>query len=70
VDTVWGPFQEQLIENIRDIIDPAQIDIVAANHAETDHSGALPVVMRHAPKAKVIVSKRGLESVEGHYHQP
>jgi anaerobic nitric oxide reductase flavorubredoxin len=70
VDTVWGPFQEQLIENIREIIDPAKIDIVVANHAETDHSGALPVVMRHAPKAKVIVSKRGLESVEGHYHQP
>jgi anaerobic nitric oxide reductase flavorubredoxin len=70
VDTVWGPFQEQLIENIREIIDPSKIDIVVANHAETDHSGALPAVMRHAPGAKVIVSKRGLESVEGHYHQP
>jgi anaerobic nitric oxide reductase flavorubredoxin len=70
VDTVWGPFQEQLIENIREVIDPARIDIVVANHAETDHSGALPAVMRHAPKAKVIVSKRGRESVEGHYHQP
>jgi anaerobic nitric oxide reductase flavorubredoxin len=70
VDTVWGPFQEQLIENIREIIDPAKIDIVVANHAELDHSGALPAVMRYAPKATVVVSKRGLESVEGHFHQP
>jgi anaerobic nitric oxide reductase flavorubredoxin len=70
VDTVWGPFQEQLIENIREIIDPAKIDIVVANHAETDHSGALPAMIHHANKARVIVSKRGLESVEGHYHQP
>jgi len=70
VDTVWGPFQEQLIENISEIIDPAKIDIVVANHAEVDHSGALPAVMRYAPKATVIVSKRGLESVEGHFHQP
>ena len=70
VDTVWGPFQEQLIENIREIIDPAKIDIVVANHAEVDHSGALPAVMRHAPKATVVVSKRGRESVEGHFHQP
>jgi anaerobic nitric oxide reductase flavorubredoxin len=69
VDTVWGPFQDQLIQNICEVIDPAKIDIVVANHAETDHSGALPAVMRHAPKAKVIVSKRGRESVEGHYHQ-
>jgi anaerobic nitric oxide reductase flavorubredoxin len=70
VDTVWGPFQDRLIENIREIVDPAKIDIVVANHAETDHSGSLPAVMRHAPKAAVVVSKRGLESVEGHYHQP
>lgn len=70
VDTVWGPFQDRLIENIREIMDPAGLDIVVANHSESDHSGALPAVMRHAPKAKVIVSKRGVESVEGHYHQP
>jgi anaerobic nitric oxide reductase flavorubredoxin len=70
VDTVWGHFQEQLIENIREVVDPAKIDLVVANHAETDHSGALPEVMRHVPKAKVVVSKRGRESVEGHFHQP
>jgi flavorubredoxin len=70
VDTVWGPFQDQLIENISEIIDPAKIDIVVANHSEVDHSGALPAVMRHAPNATVVVSKRGRESVEGHFHQP
>jgi len=70
VDTVWGPFQEQLIQNIREVIDPARIDIVVANHAEVDHSGSLPAVMRYAPNATVIVSKRGRESVEGHFHQP
>jgi flavorubredoxin len=69
VDTVWGPFQDRLIENIREIMDPAKLDIVVANHSESDHSGALPAVMRYAPTAKVIVSKRGLESVEGHYHE-
>jgi anaerobic nitric oxide reductase flavorubredoxin len=70
VDTVWGPFQDQLIENISEVIDPARIDIIVANHAETDHSGGLPAVVRHAPNAQIVVSKRGAESVEGHYHQP
>jgi flavorubredoxin len=70
VDTVWGPFQEQLIENIREVIDPSKIDIVVANHAEIDHSGSLPAVIRYAPNATVIVSKRGRESIEGHFHQP
>ncbi len=70
VDTVWGPFADQLIENIRQVIDPAKIDYVVANHSEVDHSGALPTVMRHAPGATLVVSRRGRESVEGHYHQP
>ncbi|MFH1032624.1 MAG: flavodoxin domain-containing protein [Chloroflexota bacterium] len=70
VDTVWGPFSEQLIENIRQVIDPSKIDIVVANHSEVDHSGSLPAVMRNTPKATVVVSKRGKESVEGHFHQP
>ncbi len=70
IDTVWGPFQAQLIENIRQVVDPAKIDIVVANHAETDHSGSLPAVMRQAPNATVVVSKRGRESIEGHYHEP
>ncbi|MFC1902226.1 flavodoxin domain-containing protein [Chloroflexota bacterium] len=70
VDTVWGPFRNELIRNISEIIDPAKIDIVVANHAETDHSGGLPAVMRLAPNATVVVSQRGAESVEGHYHQP
>jgi flavorubredoxin len=69
VDTVWGPFQEQLIANIREIIDPAKIDLVVANHAETDHSGGLPAVMRYCPGAKLVVSPRGQESIEGHYHE-
>lgn len=70
VDTVWGPFADQLIANIREVCDPSELDIVVANHAETDHSGGLPAVMRHCPDATVVVSKRGHESVEGHYHQP
>jgi anaerobic nitric oxide reductase flavorubredoxin len=70
VDTVWAPFKDQLIENIREVIDPGRIDIVVANHAESDHSGSLPAIMNLAPNAEVIVSQRGKESIPGHYHQP
>ena len=50
VDTVWDPFQEEFLENIRQVVDPAKIDIVVANHAEPDHSGALPAVMQLLPQ--------------------
>lgn len=70
VDTAWKPFQDEFIENIRQVIDPAKIDIVVANHSEPDHSSSLPAVMRYCPQATLIVSGRGEESVSGHYHQP
>jgi anaerobic nitric oxide reductase flavorubredoxin len=70
VDTVLTSFQDQLIENIREVIDPTKIDYVIANHAEVDHSGSLPAIMRLATNATLVVSQRGRESVEGYYHQP
>jgi anaerobic nitric oxide reductase flavorubredoxin len=69
VDTVWDPFVQEFLANVRELIDPAKIDIVVTNHSEPDHSGSLPALMRHCPQATVVVSKRGAESVPGHYHQ-
>jgi len=70
VDTVWTPFQKQLLENIREIIDPSKIDYIVANHSEIDHSGSLPYIKQFAPQATVVVSRLGKESIEGHFHQP
>ena len=69
VDTVWGPFRQQFVENVRQIVQPDNIDFVVANHAEPDHSGALPEMMALAKNATLVVSSRGRESIEGHYHQ-
>ncbi len=69
VDTVWGPYSHELIDNIEKIIDVKKIDYVIANHAETDHSGGLPELMKLIPDATVIVSERGKESVFKHYHR-
>jgi flavorubredoxin len=69
VDTVWGPYSQQLIENIKKIIDIKKIDYVIANHAETDHSGGLPELMKIIPDATVVVSEKGNESIFKHYHE-
>jgi flavorubredoxin len=69
VDTVWRPFAGQLLENIRQVVDPTRIGYVVASHSEPDHAGALAEVLRHAPNAQLVVSRRGQESVEGHFHQ-
>jgi len=69
VDTVWGPYSQEMIENIEKITPIEKIDYVVANHAEVDHSGGLPELMRLIPDATVVVSEKGKESVFKHYHQ-
>jgi flavorubredoxin len=69
VDTVWGPYSQQMIENIQKIIDVKKIDYVIANHAEVDHSGGLPELMKLIPDATVVVSEKGNESIFKHYHE-
>ncbi len=68
VDGVWSPFAKQLLANISEVIDPAELDIVVANHAEVDHAGALPEVMRETKDAMVVCSPKGLDSFPGNYH--
>jgi flavorubredoxin len=66
---VWGPFAEDFLAHVSEVVDPATIDVVVANHAEPDHSGGLPALLRRCPEATVVVSKRGAESIPGYYHQ-
>jgi flavorubredoxin len=69
IDTVWEPFTKEFIEKLRVLVDPSKIDVVVCNHAEIDHAGALPAVMELCPQAMLVVSKRGAETVPGHYHR-
>lgn len=68
IDTVKAPFADELLERISEIIDPASIDYVISNHVEMDHSGAIPAVMKAAPKATLITSDpSGLKGLKAHY---
>lgn len=67
IDAVFGPFYQEMLERIKEIVDPKKIDYMVVNHIETDHSGAVPIIMELAPKAKVICSAKGKEGLLKHY---
>ncbi len=69
IDTVWSPFSKEFVENLKNEIPLDQIDYIVANHAESDHSGALPELMRHIPETPVYCTANGVKSLKGHYHQ-
>ncbi|MGI6344328.1 MAG: FprA family A-type flavoprotein [Bacillota bacterium] len=68
VDTVMKGFEEELLEAIREVIDPARIDVIISNHSEIDHSGALPQVIAAAPNAKLYCTAKGAEFLEQQFH--
>jgi anaerobic nitric oxide reductase flavorubredoxin len=69
IDTVWAPFSNEFVENLSKQVELTKIDYIIANHAEIDHSGALPELMRHVPEAPIYCTKNGIKSLKGHYHQ-
>ena len=70
IDTVNPGFEKDLEDKIRSLTNPEEIDYVIMNHAEPDHAGAIPHVMKLAPKAKLVATGRGAKMAQVYYHVP
>lgn len=69
IDTVWQPYAKEFIENLKKEIHLNQIDYIIVNHAEVDHSGALPELMKEIPDTPIYCTANGIKSIKGHYHE-
>jgi flavorubredoxin len=68
-DTVKRGFKNDLIGNIRQIIDPAEIDYLIVNHVEMDHSGLVVEIADLVEPEKIICSEMGKKNLLAHFHQ-
>ncbi|MBS1259586.1 MAG: Type A flavoprotein fprA [Candidatus Scalindua arabica] len=59
IDTVKKPFTSEFISRLKSQVDLKDIDYIIVNHAEPDHSGALPELIKYASSAKIMISKSG-----------
>lgn len=69
VDTVLGAYSREFIDKIRQVVDPAKIDYIITNHVETDHSGALPELLKLIPQVKLLGTLKCKEGLQKNYHQ-
>ena len=69
IDTVWGPYDREFVARLQQEIDLKDIDYVIMNHNETDHSGALPELMRLIPDTPIHCTAKGQTIIRGHYHE-
>jgi len=68
-DTVKRSHLNELLDNIRAIIDPAKIDYLVVNHVEMDHSGSLPAMMDIIKPEKLFCSPMGQKAIVEHFHR-
>ncbi|MHC1598636.1 MAG: FprA family A-type flavoprotein [Candidatus Methanofastidiosia archaeon] len=67
IDTVKRQFLDELIDNVREIVDLEKIDYLIVNHVEMDHSGSFPEVVKKMPNAKILATKEGKNELIKHF---
>ena len=68
IDTVKAPFRDELLARIASVVDPSDISIIVSNHAEMDHSGCLPDLVKLIQPEQVVASKMGAKALQSHFH--
>jgi flavorubredoxin len=68
VDTVKAPFMDEMLARIASLVELDRIDVIISNHAEMDHSGSLPEVIRLVRPEKVLASTMGAKALQEHFH--
>ena len=63
IDNTYPGHEYQMMERIKDVIDPKKIDFIVANHVENDHSGALPMLTKLLPGVPIYLRKSRLPAL-------
>ncbi|WP_458863432.1 FprA family A-type flavoprotein [Acidaminobacterium chupaoyuni] len=69
-ETVKEAFFEQQLEEIRSVMDPAEIDYIVVDHTEPDHSGSIRKMLQLAPNATVLGSATAISFLKEIINEP
>jgi flavorubredoxin len=67
IDTVKAPFADRLLQNVAALCALSRVDYVVCNHAELDHAGSLPQVLRAMPQATLLCDKKCAAALADHF---
>lgn len=65
IDTVKAEYADTFFERLEQVARYDEITVIVLNHLEPDHTGALPELMRRAPKARLYISVKAQTMLKG-----
>ena len=68
IDTVKKEFFPEMMARIKSVINPKKIEIIISNHAEMDHSGALPDTVAAVQPKEIYASDMGVKNILAQLH--
>lgn len=68
IDTVKKPYFEEMLSRIESVIPVEKIDVIISNHAEMDHSGCIPDIVKIAKPEVIISSTMGAKNLKAQMH--
>ena len=66
IDTVKHYMFNEMLERIKQVIDPSKIDYIVSNHTEMDHSGSILDMKDIAKNAVIVCSPNGEKGLKKH----
>lgn len=70
VDTVEQGFEEEYINNIKDVIGDRPIDYLIVNHMEPDHSSLVAYMLETYPELSIVANAKTVPMLKGYYDVP
>jgi len=70
IDTVNPGYEKELEEKICQVVNFDNLDYVVMNHAEPDHAGAIPYIMKANKKVLLITTEKGAKMASIYYKVP
>ena len=67
IDTVKDYGLDEMINRIKEVIDPSEIKYIVSNHTEMDHSGSIDALLKYCPDAEIVCSPKGEEHLKKHF---
>lgn len=67
IDLAAGHHAVAFLEQIRDLVEPTELDYVILNHMEPDHTGAITLLRGLAPQAQFVISAKAQELMANFY---
>ena len=67
IDAVKGAYASEMLDQVKTRVALEKVDYVVCNHAEPDHSGGLPAVMRACPNATLLCNAKCQDALARHY---